>query len=364
MVRRIAFVALLLTAGLAAEHQARATCYVAFVHGAGYDDSGATDNVMVNALSRGTANAYWWASSGPWFSLAAIITRLPSAFPPDGPPSEITQCVGRIIRYNGSTGDDWWVHTPDVAAELNAFINDEGIPSGQLIIVTHSMGGLIVRFLLNGGSPGNSYYPGWLGDYTGIVDRTKYVITVQAPHVGSQGADALAGSSSSSFANALAGIAEDFGFLSETNETDSMETGLMQGASRSDTGWMGDVSRQEADRWIFTIGGLSTGPESREGSCPGNNDDCKLAAAWAIVHPSDNVAGDGLVERDSAQGFNPAVPEWVPGFWTFIDADLNHNQGRYNMHVASYWDYILNNQSWQEDYIMTHVGMNILNMPR
>jgi hypothetical protein len=304
-------------------------CYVAFIHGAGYNDVGASDINVTETGPRGTAAAYWWPSgkSGDWsFAVRASRQQWPT----------VQQCAGRIIRYE-STSSTFYDAASTVAAELNDFIASYGIGANQLIIIGHSMGGLVARFIVNTGSAGNMYYPGWGGDYTSIVDHTKYLITVQTPHTGTKGGDALHDQSNDDFANAVAAMLVAFGFEEANLQNYYMAASVLEPAS-APGGWMGDGARTKT---IFSIAGDSAGSDSREANCASSpsDDDCKLEVAWLALYQSTS-GGDGLVERASGHGFNGSTSDWTQGFWTWLDGAVNHNQGRYDMHQTWLWDFI------------------------
>lgn len=330
---------------------AEAACYIAFIHGAGPDDTAATDVVVTYPMVRGTANSYWWPSNtGPNSSFVSNVAHIGS--------TDQTSCTARLITYNATDRYSWWAVTGDVGRNLKKFITEAQIPNGELIIVGHSMGGIMGRFVVNTGSPGNSFYPGYNGDWTAVTAATRYIITVQSPHMGTKGADVLDGNSNDSFANAVGALVEFLGLRKGTLQSHTLTTSVMEDGSPSESGWINDAFRSQH---IWGVAGLSTGPESREQGCPGTNNDCLLSVAWGAIYPNNDEDGDGLVERYSAQGWNPSTGQWLTGMVTWIDSQSNHNQGRYGVHTGALFDWKFNNfqGAWQRDRLSMYIGYSV-----
>ena len=61
----------------------------------------------------------------------------------------------------GYDGNQQWWHdraAGKVAASLNDFIKQHTIPDGKLILVGHSMGGVLARYVVNNGVPQAPFY--------------------------------------------------------------------------------------------------------------------------------------------------------------------------------------------------------------
>jgi hypothetical protein len=277
-------------------------------------------------------------------------------------------CEVRRIRYDGFQA--FTNAASQVAAEFNDWFCQSPSPN-QVVVVTHSMGGLVMRWLLNQGSnPQSGFYnPLWAE----IGQRVRYVVTVQAPHTGSPGAAALWGSSSSDWQNAVGAAANFFGVRTrnegycsdeDINNCASwfMQPSVLEEASTA-TGWMGDSLRNKS---LYTIAGDSVANSSTPIECPddaseGEPDDDRLRNAWFVLFPGHTDGGDGLVDRGSAHGFNPSTNDWMPGVTTWIDMKANHHQGRHDDHVGCIWDRL--NEQRYSDYPGTYIGHYGFNLP-
>ena len=330
-------------AGIEPPSGAPPPCYIAFIHGAGHYDVGSeniysetyTDWDNLAFTARGASEDYFWPSysSDPIDSFT---------FGASGQfwGASLACRVGRI-RYDGRT-DGFIQVAEQVAQELNNFycakVNE--VDQSKVIIVAHSMGGLVARWILNQGA--NPQSGSYSESFANVVQNTKYAITVQTPHTGTKMADAIWGVAGSWDVNWLGGLAVFFGFIDRTDETLYMRRDVLEHWS-APGGVMGDDYRT---RNIFTVGSDSVGADSHPAWGGASNEDAdrdsKLQLIWNYVYDDefpDDTGGDGLVPRYSAQGFNPGTGNWIPGpLWTWIDSKHNHNHGRYNLHSTDVWD--------------------------
>jgi hypothetical protein len=334
-----------------------APCYVAFVHGSGINDLGATDTGTTwDSHGPGTAESNWWSDAHPdsvehSFTYAGSGQHLGAA----------AACQIVRIRYDGMHAFFNGAH--QVASDFNDWFCSSQKPN-KVVVVTHSMGGLVMRWILNhAANPQSGYYsPLWAE----IAARISYVITVQAPHTGSPAAAALWGSSPSDYQNAVGDVANFFGirtrdegYCDASNNTNCaswyMQPTVLEEAS-SPSGWMGDALRAQT---LFTIGsdsvGFDSGPETRT--------DLALAAVWTLLF-GDTDGGDGLVDRPSAHGFNPSTGNWIAGpLTTWIDMKANHHQARYNDYYMHETVYDRITETRHSNYPGSYIGEFGMNLP-
>lgn len=331
-----------------------APCYVAFVHGSGTDDTATTDVDGWSSREPGTSENYWWGDRNA--------SDVQYSFTYRGSGQHLGPAAGcaiRRIRYDGNAA--FFNGAVQVASELNDWFCN--VPEAtNVVVVTHSMGGLVMRWILNhSANPQDpSYQPFW----NELSQRLKYVITVQAPHTGSPSAAALWGSSPSDYQNAIGDIVNFFGIRSRNeghcSEEDQsncaswyMQPSVLQDASVPD-GWMGDAFRTTT---LFTVGSDSVGFDS------GNeeSEDIALLAAWELLFGNSD-GGDGLVDRPSAQAFNPATQDWIPGaLATWLDMKANHHQGRHDDFSGPIWDRLADLHT--SNYPGSYIGENGMNLP-
>ena len=308
-----------LTAFFTLAGQAQAQCYIAYVHGKGDDLSpGVVDD---------TARAnYWRRDASDTYGDFVRYSR--------------GGCTTLITGYNGRAS--FW--DPDsagrVAQQINDFITQHNIQPGQLRIISHSMGGLVTRWILNNGSPGSPYYNFRGENYARIRTATSYFITVATPHLGSEAADAVYGSSDTLCGNFVGWV---MGALGERNRaTDYLRRINLEYASVPSGGWLGDSARTTR---MYTIAtrrqdGLGTTQDillAGVWECLGNNDDtCWI---WGEGCGDIDEPGDGLVSYDSGRGRyersgSTSGLAWSSGTWVvgartaWLDSDFNHHQVR------------------------------------
>ncbi len=206
-----------------------APCYVAYVHGklsstpgsSGPSNltpgSGATDTDRRNYWRRGPSDTY-----GD-FVLYSGIAR---------------GCAVLVTGYDG-TAAFWDAAAGAVAQQINAFVAQNAVPDGQLVLVGHSLGGLVARWIVNNGVGGAAYY-NYNGDYATVARKTKTVITVATPHLGSPDADAVYGTSDTLCGNFVGALA---GWLGERSDaTYWLRTFQLEYASASGS-WMGGAGQ-------------------------------------------------------------------------------------------------------------------------
>src|SRR5579859_4177658 len=141
-------------------------CFVAFVHGmtGGVD---LTPGVATDEARR----AYWQGTRGS--SDGDFISAVSREGTADA-------CVTLVVGYDGGAAFIDQRAAGSAARQLADFVNTNSIPDGRLVIVAHSMGGLVIRWILNRPSDGL--------DNTTVVRATRYAITLSTPHLGSPAA--------------------------------------------------------------------------------------------------------------------------------------------------------------------------------
>ena len=152
--RDVLFGSLLVLLATPAAAQAASPCFVAFVHGSGekFDDQSPAPESLEN---------YWTPDGSSWNSFTYYAGR------------QWDQDRGCIIHRVGYDGyAEWWSDRAAgrVAASPNQFIEDNQIGDGQLVIIAHSMGGVVARYLINSGVPGAPYY----NEYAWLDPRMAY----------------------------------------------------------------------------------------------------------------------------------------------------------------------------------------------
>ncbi|MBO6933885.1 MAG: proprotein convertase P-domain-containing protein [Deltaproteobacteria bacterium] len=118
-----------------APSSADAACYVAFVHGRGDDRTEHSQSQMEDKYwaPEGLDSATYWAA-------------------------ERKGCVVRRIGYNGARSFFDGGAANVAAQQINDFISDYDIQDGELILIGHSMGTLVTRYILNNGTPNAPLY--------------------------------------------------------------------------------------------------------------------------------------------------------------------------------------------------------------
>jgi hypothetical protein len=254
----------------AARAQTRLTkypCYIAFVHGSGTDDSAFRGPQYSTGWSQearpgkfspqymcgdsDSQEGYWLPSNeslNDSFSFRAGRQHM----------SDAQKCMVWRVAYDGKNLT-FAESAMQVATELTNFIGRYNIPAKKLVIVTHSMGGLVGRFMLNNAEPTAPYY--W-PFFATVASRTKSMITVQAPHAGAQVADQLWGESDHSVSEIFGTVAQSKFLLrsnaqSKTRARESMRRVYVERAAGGG-GWMADHLRSTK---LYLIAGYSSEPE-------------------------------------------------------------------------------------------------------
>lgn len=367
----------------AAEAMAQtAPCYVAYIHGSGTDLQYATDYegfdnwIPTNAgEGGGWIEREWTPDRSPANTTVNSFTYYSSRqYDP------ARACAAFRVGYDGL--DYWWEANAagKVAEQLNQFITSWSIPDGQLTIITHSMGGIVGRWILNNGV-NNAPFFNYNGDYATIARKAKALITVMAPHSGTQVADAIYGEADHFISDGEAYIALVFGGQDRSNARNSMRRAYMHDAAT----WMGDAGRSTT---LYTVGGDSVDDDAGEGM----EDDGNLQLAWQAVCYARGwlngggtlcgiplvagitftpVVGDGLVELFSSVGTLPSTGGWRGGSLTrrfiegarreWLQVHDNHNQGRYDKHWANVIDKIAGTSG--SAYPGSYIGAHGLDFP-
>jgi triacylglycerol esterase/lipase EstA (alpha/beta hydrolase family) len=243
--RRVSIVcALVALLGLATTAQARTG--VVFVHGKGNAD---LQNTSV-------ARAYWTEAM---ISATTKGNTIPSL----------------VCHYDGS--QFMWIAADQVADQIYAWMTANAID--EIVIETHSFGGVVMRWMLSN--------PSWNAKYQPIIDRTRWVNSIAAPNKGSEAAD-LAGTLSGSW---LTGWIVDL-VGQNTDSTKNCRTDFMAYYNQY---WLkGTAGRPATPRTIYTIAGTGLWNDFA------HPEDYALATLSGIAGlPGED---DGLVAQYSAQG--------------------------------------------------------------
>jgi hypothetical protein len=320
---------------------ARATCWVAYVHGKLINAPGfGPSNLAPMAGASDTDRRNYWrnGSSDTWgdFVLYSGIAR---------------GCAVLVTGYDGTAG--FWDAgaSGQVAQQINAFIAQQGIPDGQLIIIGHSMGGVVARWIVNNGVPGSAYF-NYNGDYATITRKTHHVISVAGPHLGSPIADAVYGTSNTLCGNFVGTLAGWLG--ARDGSTFWLESLQLEYGSASGS-WMGDAGRYRT-LYTFATRRWDSGNGSTEDSLLYGAWDCLgYVYHWYAFWRSD-VPGDGVVwetsgagqYRESGSGYNASWgnKSWSNGQWVqgarrdWVHADHNHQHARLDDLSRSLSDYV------------------------
>lgn len=323
--------------GYAAE---RARCFVAFVHGRGDDRTG---------WSQEGLETYWAPDTdGDGASDRSYSMTVWAA--------EEAGCRVLRVGYDGTAGF-WQARAAgSVARQIARWIDAEAIADGELVVIGHSMGGLVVRWIANQGVPGSPYFDYEGAPYSRVARAARAVVTIQAPHAGAEVADALFGEADTWYARRVADVVDLLG-VDEGDEAARWMRRIELEHASSSGGWMGDAARTTT---LWTVAGYST----FEGSGQWRewmDEDYLLAAAWgALCHRAHAVnaylcredegeQGDGLVEELSAAGRLMRDGAHESRAWSagqpiagarvdWLRVEHNHHQGRYDLHAAEIRD--------------------------
>jgi hypothetical protein len=336
-------------------------CYMAFIHGSG-------DKFHDEDPSSSQAIAGYWSSDGSdGNSFVFYAARLWAGD---------QGCVSLRVGYDGN--QQWWHERAagKVAATLNDFIKRHSIPDGGLVLVGHSMGGVVSRYIVNNGMPHSPFYNEyhWLDgrmDYDLVRRKAGNIITVQSPHAGTQAADALYGDADRAFTSAGAAVVNLFDLHDKTPASSVLTRSYMEAAG-APGGEMADESRTVP---IYTIGGTETG----DGAGLGTEADGDLDLAWILLCYKKGARnswgaacrwdfwnfkatpGDGLVEHQSGHGRwlrgSPNGQSTIAGtLRPWLDVIHNHNQGRFDALNAGIVDHRrgVRTNFWLGSYVGDH----------
>lgn len=202
-----------------------------------------------------------------------------------------------VVTYDGRL--NYWNAAQDVSLQVNQAL-DQG--KRDLVFVTHSMGGLVTRWIMCNADPTDPYY-NYNGNYARIQANTLHVLSLAPPNLGSEVADFAGTLSSSTFTSWIVSLVDK-----NADSTKKLTTAHMQYAS---TQWLRDSIRSKS---IYHVAGTGLWNNFSLNSIG-------LATLSGIVGiPGED---DGLVAQYSAHGTK------APG-GTWFDTDANHDNNRHN----------------------------------
>ncbi len=248
---------------------------VALVHGKGGAD-------LANAS---TALAYW---TSPMIAAVTKNYAVPSL----------------VCHYDGT--QYMWVAGDQVASQIAAFVTAQGIT--DLVIDTHSFGGVVVRWIFSNPNRNSSYQK--------VVSVTRWVNTIAAPQKGSEAAD-LAGTLSGSW---LTGW-----LVSLVGEnTDSTKNCRTDDMAYYNQYWLyGTTGRPALPKTFYSISGWGLFNDWAHA------EDYGLAALSAVAGlPGED---DGMVAEYSAEA--------VGTLWFRTEANHHHNRRNDFKPVGTYLSY-------------------------
>jgi hypothetical protein len=236
------------------------------------------------------------------------------------------------------------------ADDLERFIIEEGIEDDELIVIGHSFGGLVARYVMNHGVPNAPYHT---EQFELIERRTKYVISIAAPQVGAESADAVYFTADTILGNVVALVGRLFGALEGNDALQSFRRGFLEYNSAGGS-FLGDEGRTTP---LYTVAGYS----AAQGSGAGTDVDAELSLVWELLchqpgllnlfNPFCDTPGDGLIEERSAYGrytrsgcgfgdrgflcWGGTNRRFIRGARTdWLRIEHNHQQSRLNSHEA------------------------------
>ena len=326
-----------------AEATGASPCYVALLHGSGPD--------LTAEMHEGSAlmERYWNPAQDPAFALARQAQR-----------ADLVAAHCTFLRVGFDGGSPWWSEKAAGAAAraLQEFIVSEQIPDGRLLLVGHSMGGLVARYIVNNGDEDAPYFNEYAGrdarmDYGLVHRKTGAILTVATPHTGSEAADAFRGKADHGWSNAGAALLRFLGVVRDSAAMESLSRATMEAAGAPG----GDMADEGRTIPIFTVAATTVDPTP--GAQRITRADRRLGLAWGLIcgrpsvlnlwgvgcgrglDPTTALAGDGVVSRASAHGDWTRGPLDRPplgGVWRpYRDVAVNHSQSRY---LAQSWDLI------------------------
>jgi len=95
-------------------------------------------------------------------------------------------CAVLVTGYDGTAA--FWdaAAAGAVARQIIAFVAQNAVPGGQLVLIGHSMGGLVARWIVNNAVGGAAYY-NYNGDYATVARKTKTVGAGRPARLGPDG---------------------------------------------------------------------------------------------------------------------------------------------------------------------------------
>ncbi|MEW6735652.1 MAG: hypothetical protein AB1489_30455 [Acidobacteriota bacterium] len=93
-----------------------------------------------------------------------------------------------LVNYDGRLR--YWDAAADVSAQVNNYLNAN--PNERLVFITHSYGGVIMRWILCNADSTDPYFNYQGANYNRIQAATSHVITLAGPHAGSEAANVAA----------------------------------------------------------------------------------------------------------------------------------------------------------------------------
>ncbi len=203
-----------------------------------------------------------------------------------------------VVFYDGRK--HYWDCAVDVAAQINQFITNG---RRNLVFVTHSMGGVVMRFILCNADPSDPYYNYRGANFNRIQTHTRHVLSYAPPNAGSEAAD-LAGTLSGSWMTAwLVSLLDN-----NSPSTQALTTAHFRTANAN---WMRDSLRSKA---IFTVAGTGLW-----------NDFCLECVGLATLSGLAGLPGedDGMVAEYSAHYTKAPGGRWY-------NTVANHHYNRRN----------------------------------
>jgi len=300
--------------------QAKAACYVAYIHGKG-------SNLTPGVASDADRRNYWRNGDADTYGDFVLWSGINAG------------CFVLVTGYDGEAG--FWDAGASgvVAQQINAFIQQSAIPDGQLVLVAHSMGGLVGRWILNNGVGGAAYY-NYNGDYATIARKTRSLISVASPHLGSPGADAVYGTADTLCGNFVGTLA---GWLGQRTDATFWLTQAQLEYGSASGSWMGDAGRYRTLYTMATRKWNSGNGMVEDVLLIGTWDCLGYVSHWYTPWRSD-VPGDGLVfeasgagqyrESGSAYVAGWGTKSWATGQWVqgarrdWVRMNHNHQHAR------------------------------------
>lgn len=203
-----------------------------------------------------------------------------------------------LVNYDGRLL--YWDAAADVAAQVNSYLNAN--PTERLVFVTHSYGGIVMRWILCNADPTDPYYNYKGSNYTRIQSATSHVISLAAPHAGSECANVASTLSSSVLTGWIVSLLDQ-----NHPSTLILTTSSMANANNT---WLRDSLRSKA---FYTVAGYGLLNDLAHG------EDYQLSTLSGVVGlPGED---DGLVAQYSAHASG------APGYdWYNTEANHHHNR--------------------------------------